>query len=625
VAQLHHNNIVGGHDIDQSDKLHFLVMEYIDGSTFHAIVKNRGPLDPIRAAHYIRQAALGLQHAHEAGLVHRDIKPSNLLLDRTGTVKVLDLGLARFFHDHTDDLSKRDQEGPVGTTDYMAPEQALNSHQVDIRADIYSLGATFYFLLAGHSPFKDGTHFQKLISHQFDHPKPIRDISPKVPQEMAKIIEHMMAKDPEVRFATPLAVAEALTLWTKDPIPPPPIEEMPQLVPPSRRKGLSKSAADLPGILYEPGSSATPSSRLDQEPTPSFDSQPTEGPFLNQPKAKSGLQDVSPGNPDKNLSARKLPSFMDIGIPSATAQSGEIQTLPPLKANSQSLYRGKPLYAGIAALMVVLTGIAGLIWYRTKDSKDKTASTTQTGGPTPGKTEPVDSLKLLIPAYFYPAGDGLAQWNRLIDSPASSKIIAIVNTSSGPGMIADPNYVKVVDRARQNGVTAIGYVSTRYGKRPLQEVKEDVARWIQFYPGIQGIFFDEQASSAEQVSYYAALYDHVRVEKGLSLVVSNPGTVCAEEYLARPTCDIVCLVEVTKDISAFTRPAWTNRYSVDHFGGFLCHIAAADVMKKMLPEMRARGIGHCFITDGEEPNPWNRLPQYWNEEVDEFTRSKEHQ
>src|SRR5206468_2365474 len=97
-----------------------------------------------RAAYYIRQAAQGLQHAHEHGLVHRDIKPSNLLVDGSGTVKILDLGLARFFHDTTDDLTRRHEQGPMGTTDYMAPEQAAESHAVDTRADIYGLGCTLY-------------------------------------------------------------------------------------------------------------------------------------------------------------------------------------------------------------------------------------------------------------------------------------------------------------------------------------------------------------------------------------------------------------------------------------------------------------------------------------------------
>ena len=142
-------------------------------------------------------------------MVHRDIKPGNILVDRTGTVKILDMGLARFFHDEEDLLTKKYDENVLGTADYLAPEQALDSHGVDIRADIYSLGATFYFCLTGRTPFSEGTVAQKLIWHQTRQPKPIRALQPAVPEAMAAIIEKMMAKDPAHRYQTPLEVAEA--------------------------------------------------------------------------------------------------------------------------------------------------------------------------------------------------------------------------------------------------------------------------------------------------------------------------------------------------------------------------------------------------------------------------------
>ena len=154
-------------------------MEHVDGASLQEIIKKTGPMDVLRACHYIRQAALGLQHAHEtAGLVHRDIKPGNILVDRNGIVKILDMGLARFFHDEEDILTKKYDENVLGTADYLAPEQALDSHAVDIRADIYSLGATFYFCLTGRTPFAEGTVAQKLIWHQTRQPKPIRDAAP---------------------------------------------------------------------------------------------------------------------------------------------------------------------------------------------------------------------------------------------------------------------------------------------------------------------------------------------------------------------------------------------------------------------------------------------------------------
>src|SRR5260370_1287809 len=134
-------------DIDQEDHVHFLVMEYVDGTSLMEMVMRHGPLHPQHAAGYLRQAANGLQHAFEHGLVHRDIKPANLLVDRTGVVKILDLGLARFFRDTRESVTQKyDGNAVLGTADYLAPEQAVDSHNVDIRCDIYSLGITFYFL-----------------------------------------------------------------------------------------------------------------------------------------------------------------------------------------------------------------------------------------------------------------------------------------------------------------------------------------------------------------------------------------------------------------------------------------------------------------------------------------------
>src|SRR5262245_5297926 len=144
VAVLDHPNIVRVYDMERSGTVPFMVMEYVDGTNLHQIVSQSGPLAVERAAHYTRQAAAGLQHAHEHGLVHRDIKPGNLLLDRSGVVKLLDLGLARFRQDvaQSDNITARynEQHTVVGTADYMSPEQGIDSASVDIRSDIYSLG-----------------------------------------------------------------------------------------------------------------------------------------------------------------------------------------------------------------------------------------------------------------------------------------------------------------------------------------------------------------------------------------------------------------------------------------------------------------------------------------------------
>jgi serine/threonine protein kinase len=231
VAALDHPNIVRAYDIDKADGLHFLVMEYVDGASLQEIVARFGPLDPVRAANYIAQAAVGMQHGHALGMVHRDIKPGNLLLDRTGTVKLLDMGLARFFHDKTDNLTaKYDDNCVLGTADYLAPEQAL-SNEVDIRADLYALGGTLYFLLTGQPPVPDGTIAFKLMFHQQDQPKPVTAFRSDVPAGLLAVLEKLMRKKPGERYQLPIEVAEALAPWAELHVPPPPEHEMPDHCP----------------------------------------------------------------------------------------------------------------------------------------------------------------------------------------------------------------------------------------------------------------------------------------------------------------------------------------------------------------------------------------------------------
>lgn len=224
AAALDHPHIVRAHDVGKEDKLHFLVMDFVDGSSLENIVRRHGPMDVARACHYIRQAAEGLQFAHESGLIHRDIKPANLILDRSGVLKVLDMGVARFSQEDDEVLTK----GPLGTADYLAPEQALDSHGADRRADIYSLGGTFYFLLTGTAPFTEGkTVAQKIMLLQTKEPKAIREFRDDVPEEVLTIIRRMMAKKPDVRYQTCDEVIAALEPLTERPIAPPPDREMP--------------------------------------------------------------------------------------------------------------------------------------------------------------------------------------------------------------------------------------------------------------------------------------------------------------------------------------------------------------------------------------------------------------
>ena len=222
VASLDHPNIVRAYDIDKevekNQEIHFLVMEYVKGRSLHEIVKEDGALSFEDAAEFGRQAALGLDHAHQSGLVHRDVKPGNLLQDHSGTVKVLDLGLARFAEvagsdDDEAPLTVAHDEKVLGTADYLSPEQALDSHLVDNRADIYSLGCSLYFALTAQPSFKEGTIAQRLMWHQMKEPPPMTEARADVPESLSVIIRRMMAKKPEDRFQSMGDVAAELLKW----------------------------------------------------------------------------------------------------------------------------------------------------------------------------------------------------------------------------------------------------------------------------------------------------------------------------------------------------------------------------------------------------------------------------
>jgi uncharacterized protein (TIGR03067 family) len=198
-------------------------MEYVEGTSLARLLGERGPLPVAQACEGVRQAALGLQHAFEQGMVHRDIKPHNLMVTPQGQVKVLDFGLARFAQESqpaalleaavapgaaAEELT---QVGAVmGTPDYMAPEQVCDARSADIRADVYSLGCTLYDLLAGHAPFPEGTALQKAMAHVEQTPRPLTELRKDVPPALAKVVACMMSKDPARRYPSPAAVAKAL-------------------------------------------------------------------------------------------------------------------------------------------------------------------------------------------------------------------------------------------------------------------------------------------------------------------------------------------------------------------------------------------------------------------------------
>jgi serine/threonine protein kinase/formylglycine-generating enzyme required for sulfatase activity len=213
AAKLSHPNIVTAYDADEQEGMYYLVMQCVEGRNLATIVKQQGPLEVRQALECVLQAARGLQYAHGQGIVHRDVKPGNLLLDKEGTVKILDMGLARIAGAEAamDGSEQLTAAGTVmGTCDYMAPEQAFDSHNVDLRADIYSLGCTLYRLLTGHSPFPRKTLMQILLAHRESPIPSLREARSEVSAELDAVYQKMMAKRPEDRYGSMAEVVAEL-------------------------------------------------------------------------------------------------------------------------------------------------------------------------------------------------------------------------------------------------------------------------------------------------------------------------------------------------------------------------------------------------------------------------------
>lgn len=200
AARLDHPNIVTAYDADEANGTHFLVMQYVAGTDLFARVRADGPLSVDSAIKCILQAARGLDYAHTHGIVHRDIKPANLLLDEAGTVKILDMGLARVDAAGTDHDQLTGSGQIMGTADYMAPEQAVDSKSVDARADIYSLGVTFWFLLTGRPLYSGSSLYTRMRAHQTDPIPSLRSACPQVSAELEAVFVKMVAKTPEARY-----------------------------------------------------------------------------------------------------------------------------------------------------------------------------------------------------------------------------------------------------------------------------------------------------------------------------------------------------------------------------------------------------------------------------------------
>lgn len=222
AGQLNHPNIVRAYDAEQAGNLHFLAMEFVDGISLAELIDRKGPLSADQAGNVVRKVCHGLQHAAKHKMVHRDIKPQNIMVTQDGKVRILDFGLARLARSDQVDFEAQPEAMQrtadalthvglvLGTPDYIAPEQARDAHQIDIRADIYSLGCTLYFLLTGRPPFPEGTVMQKMVAHMDQTPEPVQNLQPNVPRATVDVVNRAMQKEPVDRFQSPAEMAAAI-------------------------------------------------------------------------------------------------------------------------------------------------------------------------------------------------------------------------------------------------------------------------------------------------------------------------------------------------------------------------------------------------------------------------------
>ena len=219
AAKLVHPNIVAAYDADEHNKIHFLVMEFVEGVDLARHIKEHGPLPIEKGVDYVLQTAKGLEHAHRQGIVHRDIKPANLLLDIHGTVKILDMGLARFHEGAnatlpSDEASVITQTGSLmGTVDFMSPEQAIDSRHADQASDMYSLGATLYFLLVGRPLFGGDTLMARVLAHRENQAPSLCAARPGIPPQIDSIYQRMVAKKKEARYPSMTDLIRDLSNW----------------------------------------------------------------------------------------------------------------------------------------------------------------------------------------------------------------------------------------------------------------------------------------------------------------------------------------------------------------------------------------------------------------------------
>jgi hypothetical protein len=254
-----------------------------------------------------------------------------------------------------------------------------------------------------------------------------------------------------------------------------------------------------------------------------------------------------------------------------------------------------------------------------------TATTSATKADADGRTKAgpavaARGLRMLVPAYIYPAGDGRKEWQKLIDAASRVELVVIANPNSGPGEDRDAEYDAIFTEAAARGITLVGYVSTDFGRRPPAEIKKDIATWVRFYPQIRGVFFDQQPREGRHAALFVELRDVVRQELREPLVITNPGIPCDESYLARGVSDVTCAFVNFEGFERFELPATFKPYDASRFAAMPYNIPDVESMRSLVKEAIIKRIGYLYISDARPPNAWGKLPAYWEAEVEAVAR-----
>jgi hypothetical protein len=226
----------------------------------------------------------------------------------------------------------------------------------------------------------------------------------------------------------------------------------------------------------------------------------------------------------------------------------------------------------------------------------------------------------VVPAYFYPGNSNLAAWEQLARAASRIRLRVILNPSSGPGKEVDPNYTAVLRKLRKAECQILGYVHTSYGAREIGKVTSEIEAYLTLY-GVDGYFLDEMSTDPGMAGYYAKLRDHIKLRDRRLEIVGNPGTITTEPYVSGKIADVVVLFEgPATAVALYSPPAWVRHYPRSRFAAIIYDNSTAEGMQRLLDRCIQTRTGSVFISDGKGTNPYDRLPAYWEQQVNELSK-----